>query len=225
MNILKRSDGVTFEKNDEGCIRFTDTKNIPYSLWEKLLRRINYLGYDIPDTDFLKKYFDSNVFLQKDQSKTVLALLNNEHNEPLYSEKQIIEDTAKIKNIFGTTYNEKIAGYLLIDGTMLRMSYDGYMRNIDHREVSQVIDAESTTDAMIQFINYGNIRMITDGFELSKVPNKAQINTMSRIIHKYDCVKIDISNQTGQVIKTFDYTIPILAYIINDITEYFKSLE
>ena len=72
---------MDFEKREDGCIRFKDTDGINFDVWTKILNAINHLGYRLPDESFVKEYFNRGVFLQPDQSKEVLRVLNHEHNK------------------------------------------------------------------------------------------------------------------------------------------------
>ena len=65
---------------------------------------------------------------------------------------------------FGITYKISEAGYLLTNGKLLDLSgkNDGgpaNTRSCDHREISICYESIDGTDAMIDFMNAGNIRL------------------------------------------------------------------
>ena len=214
-------------------IKFIDTNNISYNTWLKLLNRINYLGYGIPHVNFLKEYFDRHTFLNEDQSIEVLKVLGEEQEDDSIPEEKIQEYIVKAKNHFGTTENLALAGYILTDGSLLKLSYDNWIRDIDHRDIKEVLDVDTSDDtsaAMICFINYGNIRLMERCFEISKPPTEAQRRIIAQMVRKarnsdYTYMSVDISNKTGQVVKTFEYEFPTLTTILTDIDEYFESIK
>ena len=217
---------MDFVKNENGCVKFTDTAGISHDIWELLLRRINHLGYALPDTDFLKEYFDRHVFLQPDQSREVLIVFGQMHEEKLYSPKQIKRDNQKAKEYFGTTTVPSLAGYLLTDGDMLLFSYEGYKRDMDHREISNVIstDDDDSTQAMYQFINYGNIRLQHNGFSLSRRPTRDQKQILYQMIYRQPELYVDITNTKGHVVKHMEYEYAFPGFVLGDIEAYFTSL-
>ena len=111
------------------------------------------------------------------------------------------------------------------------MSLDNYMRNIDHREINEVIDIESIespTELMIYFISQGSIRLQSCGFELAIPPNPAQIKTLKNIssyFKKNDEIFVDIANTAGTIIyhMTFD-KYENMDNIIEKINKYFEKL-
>lgn len=217
---------MDFVKNENSCVKFTDTAGISHDMWELLLRRINHLGYALSDTDSLKEYFDRHVFLQPDQSREVLIVFGQMHEEKLYSPKQIKKDNQKAKEYFGTTTVPALAGYLLTDGEMLLFSYEGYKRDMDHREISNVIGTGDIdpTQAMYQFINYGNIRLNNQGFSLSRRPTRDQKLILHRMIYRQPELYVDITNNKGHIVKHMEYEYVYPGFVLGDIEKYFDSL-
>lgn len=226
---------MKYEK-EGNCIRFLDTEDIPYSTWLVLLARINHLGYDLPGVDSLKAYFDRHCLLNEDQSIEVLKVFGENHEEKTYTEEQIREYNNKAIAHFGTTTRLSLAGYVLTDGTLLKMACDEYgVRDIDHREIKDVLDVDCQDDAsaaMITFINFGNIRLQISGFEISKPLTEKQKPAIAAMIRKArndpsgdTSLFVDIANYTGQVVKTFNYDFPSIPQVFSDIEEYFKSIE
>lgn len=223
---------MQIERKDN-LIKFTDTNGISHAIWEKMLARINYLNYGIPDTDELKEYFDTHVFLQSDQSHEILKILNLMHDEDNISEDIINNANQKAKKYFGTTDRLSVAGYLLTDGDLLNFSYDDINRGIDHRDIKDVLEdidtSETNAAAMIEFMNYGNIRLMSYGFDTTKRPTSKQrplIAAFTKRLAKLGSdMQIDISNTNGDIVKSFSYEFPMYSEIMTDIDNYFDSIE
>lgn len=219
---------MNFEVNDKGCVKFTDTSDINFDMWSLILKRLNWLGYGMPDEDSVKEYFDKGTFLQKDQSDEVLKIFGQMHETPAYDDTQIIRDNNIAKNYFGLTDNIKCAGYLLIDGDMLNFSYDGYIRSEDHRAIAYplgISTEESACAGLIQFVNYGNIRLMGRGFEICKPPTQAQRTRLASLIRNEEDLYVDISNYEGHVVKHFCYHYTTPGTVFRDIDEYFESIK
>ncbi len=219
---------MQIQKNDKGCIRFDNTDGITYDTWTKILNALNHLGYGMPDETSVKEYFNRGIYLQKDQSDEVIRVLSNEQQKIPYTKKKIENDNLKAKEMFGTTEIIDYAGYILTDGDMLNFTYDGYQRDMDHREISHAIhpDSDGYSDGLIQFVTYGNIRVMPNGIELSKRPTQPQIRRIAEFIRHKDSIYVEIANNFGHVVQTFDYTCPIsTARIISDVNEYFDLID
>lgn len=147
----------------------------------------------------------------------------------MYTKEQMKEDTEKAIEYFGTTKQWKQGGYLLTNGLMLDFSAgQGWERVIDHRDIKDVIDVEEDYNgykAMVQFMNYGNIRMHSCGIDLTIPPNEQQRRVLGAYLRNMDSFYVDISNETGQTVQTFEYDFAYPGQILRDIDEYFKSLE
>ena len=229
-------------------IRFIDTKGISEKVWQHLADNMTYLGYT-QDVNQVKYYFNEHTWLAEDQSISAMKVLyrndcicGKEMNPEMFdwlensfavkrtsNTDHILE---KAKNRFGTTSNMGITGYILNDGSALRLSYDGFTRNMDHREIIDVMEDEydSNTKAMIEFMNYGNIRVMSNGIDITRPPNRLQIEKLrshiNYIIRKFNepSYFVDISNKDGTVVKAFAYNYPDINRIIRDITDYFEKI-
>lgn len=152
-----------------------------------------------------------------------------------YSLKDTVEQD--VLKAYGKTYSWKETGYLLQDGTKLDLSgrnngAPGGYRSVDHREIFDIYDDSDTygTDAMIEFIARGNIRVIPEypGINLQVEPTEAQYQQIRSLIEnlgwKEKAFMVDFDNANGETIDSLSYENAISANkIIDDIKYYFKE--
>ena len=135
---------------------------------------------------------------------------------------------------FGHTYSWAETGYVLTDGSRLDFSgrhegSGGGGRYEDHRDIAQ-LDAYRDvqgTDAMIDFMKRGNIRIIPeiDGINLSVRPTRAQENTIADFIsRRRGEVTLDIDNERGETIVSVEYPRGTHSNkVLQDIRNYFEN--
>ncbi len=146
------------------------------------------------------------------------------------------ENIKLAEKYFGTTYSIKEAGYLLADGKLLDFSgkhegAPGGYRTIDHRDIADAFDEsygrENYSDAMIRFMNEGNIRLSPEsgGINLIHKPNKAQMEVLSRYISNFRGeVILDIDDEQGNTVSSTEYPKFVhSSVVIKDITDYFDK--
>lgn len=113
--------------------------------------------------------------------------------------KKTIED--KAINLLGTTEVPRLALYMLLNGTMLNGSYDGFYRNVDHRQIAEVmyITSKKIYDGLPyvrRFMARGNIRMNcnTNSINLQfwKVPSRDQWMTLQTILKEAEELGLQI---------------------------------
>ncbi len=135
---------------------------------------------------------------------------------------------------FGHTYKWVETGYILTDGSRLDFSgrnegASGGYRTIDHRDVRLIssYDNLSGTDALIDFMRRGNIRIMaeTNGINLSVLPTKAQENALSDFISKNRGeIMLDIDNTNGDTVVSVEYPRGThYSKILQDIKNYFNN--
>jgi len=90
---------------------------------------------------------------------------------------------------FGTTNDFREAGYITPNGKLLdfsgkRQGGPSGKRTMDHREISDIYEEtfENYSDGMCKFMDEGNIRLQSDGFELTQLPTKQQEILLSQFI-------------------------------------------
>lgn len=94
------------------------------------------------------------------------------------------------RELFGTTENPYLAGFIFTNGDMLSMSYDSRMRDMDHREIGEVMlqyDLDTGTEGMRQFMLATNairmsVRQRYAVFDIPSRPTRAQMRRMIQII-------------------------------------------
>lgn len=163
--------------------------------------------------------------------------LNYENSgKPLDKQVRFSEKDTEQKAVstFGTTYSWNETGYLTPSGKQLDFSgkrdgaQAGY-RSMDHRDVSELYDAEgvSGTDAMIKFMSEGNIRISPEmgGINLQSMPTKAQFDKLQSFVRKNGGeVTIDFDDANGNTLHSIEYpqgTGPVR--INNDIKRYYNE--
>lgn len=109
----------------------------------------------------------------------------------------------KAKEQWGTTTVPQFCTYLLKDGSMLNGSYEGFQRDIDHREINQFLyhkpdskNLGSSYPYIYRFMKRGNIRMScneeTIAFEFWKTPTREQWLIIKNLLKEADELGLDI---------------------------------
>ena len=168
---------------------------------------------------------------------------NAENNDIRYSDREIQPITeTEIKDLeanFGTTGNFRVAGYLLTDGKLLDFSGKHWgdttsrSRQVDHRDVQEVIgnrDSMNGTNAMIDMIGSGNIRLMPEdgGINLAVYPNEKQRRVLSAYINYMLATEgqviIDYDAVGGDTVYSREYGKTATSrQILTDIRNYFNG--
>lgn len=143
------------------------------------------------------------------------------------------EDDNTLKEYFGTTKNYNVAGYMLKDGSMLDFSgrhwgdTSSRMRQVDHRDINEVLDEDKYGDAMINMIANGNIRLMSEsgGINLAMAPTERQRKVLRDYIQSFDGkVIVDFDEKGGNTIKSLEYDNGTDAdKVLSDIDNYFRG--
>ena len=147
--------------------------------------------------------------------------------------KQHAKDAAAY---FGTTYKWSETGYITADGRRLDFSGQheggpGGYRTVDHRDIRDALGddygGEDYSGSMVQFMSEGNIRISPEsgGINLSVMPTKAQLDTLSDFISKQRGeVILDIDTVDGNTVSSTEYPRGTHANkVLNDIKAYFED--
>lgn len=139
------------------------------------------------------------------------------------------EIARKAKEYFGTTDNWNEAGYITITGDVLNFS-EGYgYRDKDHRDISEVLVDYEGTEALIEFMNQGNIRIQpeSNGIDIAVRPNDIQIKALRSYFNELNGeVLVDFSNTNGKPAGSSQYKQGTSsARILKDIDSFFDTGE
>ena len=198
---------------------------------------IHEFGYDdgnnyyYRDTANFRKLADVITFDDEGNPIRLKDRFNYRNSDVRYALPELEQEAVKH---FGHTYSWAETGYVLTDGSRLDFSgrhegSNGGARYEDHRDIAQ-LDAYSDfqgTDAMIDFMKRGNIRIIpeVDGINLSVRPTRAQENTLSDFIsRRRGEVMLDIDNERGETVVSVEYPRGTHSNkVLQDIRNYFES--
>lgn len=248
-----------FSENAKAAFEIHGDKVIltkPYELteddWGLVMTRFNRLGYGLENVDQTIEVYEKLVIegkkhglgyiLQPDQTEAVLQLLGKEPDELkvcVISEEGKARCMVAAKRFFNKGCNDfplQLAGYLTTDGTFLNFSYDGHMRDIDHRDIYDAIERfiapEKQSEynaAMDFFMNCGNIRLTNNGIDLICEPNELQVDKLYDYFEDLSLreriIAIDYSNEDGHCVGSTSYDMKHIpaSTLIRDIKEYFKD--
>ena len=147
--------------------------------------------------------------------------------------KQHVKDAAAY---FGRTYKWAETGYITTDGKRLDFSGrheggPGGYRTVDHRDIRDALGDDYGGDdysgSMVQFMGEGNIRISPEsgGINLSVMPTKAQLDTLSDFISKQRGeVILDLDAPGGDTVSSTEYPRGTHANrVLADIKAYFEE--
>lgn len=190
---------------------------------------------DVPFADFRGKLAQDirNSDVKQDGRRSGSADENGTDSGIKHSLRESIEDDVIKK--YGKTYRWAEAGYLLKDGSRIDMSgrnegAPGGYRTVDHRDIFYDIDGSYGTDAMVEFMQRGNIRVMPEqpGINLQIEPTEAQYRQIQNLIEtlgwKNKEFSVDFDNANGDTIDNLYYEGNVSARkVISDIQYYFKE--
>ena len=167
--------------------------------------------------------------IELEEAKKEKAKNDKENYRSLYNEEFNKKYATKAARHFGTTYRFAYAGYLTVNGSLLDFSAGQRYRVRDHREISEVLDFlpedHGYSDALIEFMNMGNIRMQSYGIDISVAPNAKQKPILRKFFDSlFGEVTVDFSRENGDSAGSVDYPEGTRSErIIRDIDNYFKT--
>lgn len=201
----------------------------------ELFNKVNGTNYDglILDTE--------TVAFQPNQIKSVTNQNPTSDPDIRYSLKEYTDEEKKqhIKDAaayFGRTYKWAETGYITTDGKRLDFSRrheggPGGYRTVDHRDIRDALGDDYGGDdysgSMVQFMGEGNIRISPEsgGINLSVMPTKAQLDTLSDFISKQRGeVILDLDAPGGDTVSSTEYPRGTHANrVLADIKAYFEE--
>lgn len=151
-------------------------------------------------------------------------------SEADYFRKQAVKE-------FGYTPYFYDAGYITPNGKMLNFSGEKGQhygsRGEDHRAIAAIYENTEGTDALVRFMNDGNIRIMaeTPGLDIaaSTEPSKEQYTTIRRFANEFSdggYFAVDLSDENGKTVGTLEYEGNINpTRIVNDIKHFYETGE
>ena len=151
-------------------------------------------------------------------------------SEADYFRKQAVKE-------FGYTPFFYDAGYIMPNGKMLNFSGEKgqhyVSRGEDHRAIGAIYENTEGTDALVRFMNDGNIRIMaeTPGLDISAStePSKEQYTTIRRFANEFSdggYFAVDLSDENGKTVGTLEYEGNINpTRIVNDIKHFYETGE
>lgn len=151
-------------------------------------------------------------------------------SEADYFRKQAVKE-------FGYTPYFYDAGYIMPNGKMLNFSGEKGQhygsRGEDHRAIGAIYENTNGTDALVRFMNDGNIRIMaeTPGLDISAStePSKEQYTTIRRFANEFSdggYFAVDLSDGNGKTVGTIEYEGNINpTRIVNDIKHFYETGE
>ena len=153
-----------------------------------------------------------------------------------YSDVEKKQHVTDAKVFFGRTYKWAETGYITTDGARLDFSGKheggpGGYRTVDHRDIRDALGDDYGGDdysgAMVQFMGEGNIRISPEsgGINLSVMPTKAQMDTLSDFISKERGeVVLDLDDTNGVTLSSTEYPKGThSSKVLNDIKAFFET--
>ena len=153
-----------------------------------------------------------------------------------YSDVEKKQHVTDAKAFFGRTYKWAETGYITTDGARLDFSGKheggpGGYRTVDHRDIRDALGGDYGGDdysgAMVQFMGEGNIRISPEsgGINLSVMPTKAQMDTLSDFISKERGeVVLDLDDTNGVTLSSTEYPKGThSSKVLNDIKAFFET--
>lgn len=165
--------------------------------------------------------FENRTITYKDGTKAKFSLKDT-------VEKDVVER-------YGKTYNWAETGYILTDGTRLDLSgrrdgATGGRRTVDHRDIFDIYEDVDGSDAMIEFMSRGNIRVSPEypGINIQVEPNAEQYrliqDLVERLAWRAEYFSVDLDNEYGDVVETLSYEGKVSGRkVVADIKYYFKE--
>ena len=181
----------------------------------------------------------SEVFAPKpstDSISTSGEKVNGKFSLKAYSDVEKKQHVKDAKAFFGRTYKWAETGYITTDGARLDFSGKheggpGGYRTVDHRDIRDALGDDYGGDdysgAMVQFMGEGNIRISPEsgGINLSVMPTKAQMDTLSDFISKERGeVVLDLDDTNGVTLSSTEYPRGThSSKVLNDIKAFFET--
>ena len=190
---------------------------------------LDYASGDPSGVHSRKVALDSVAWINGDEGQYAKVYKKN----PRYALPDSVE--TDVVQEYGKTYRWNETGYLLVDGSRLNLSGEkqggrsGY-RVLDHRDIFDMYSDIDGSDAMIEFMSRGNIRVIPESpaINLQIEPTEAQYRQIQSLVEtlgwKNKEFTVDFDNQYGDTVDSLSYNGNVSARkVVADIQYYFKE--
>ncbi len=232
---IEKSDA--FKNANDDLSKAIDSDNIAegmkaYQAWIKesgyadLVDRLDALRADLKE---IRTKADNDA-VSKAINEERTAIEKSGLSEADYFRKQAVKK-------FGYTPYFYDAGYIMPNGKMLNFSGQKGQhygsRGEDHRAIGTIYADTEGTDALVRFMNDGNIRIMaeTPGLDISAStePSKEQYTTIRRFANEFSdggYFAVDLSDENGKTVGTLEYEGNINpTRIVNDIKHFYETGE
>ena len=232
---IEKSDA--FKKANDDLSKAINNDNIAegmkaYQAWRKesgyadLVDRRDALRADLKEI----RTKANNDAVSKAINEERTAIEKSGLSEADYFRKQAVKE-------FGYTPYFYDAGYIMPNGKMLNFSGEKGRhygsRGQDHRAIGTIYADTNGTDALVRFMNDGNIRIMaeTPGLDISAStePSKEQYTTIRRFANEFSdggYFAVDLSDENGKTVGTLEYEGNINpTRIVNDIKHFYETGE
>ena len=232
---IEKSDA--FKKANDDLSKAINNDNIAegmkaYQAWSKesgyadLVDRRDALRADLKEI----RTMANNDAVSKAINEERTAIEKSGLSEADYFRKQAVKE-------FGYTPYFYDAGYIMPNGKMLNFSGEKGRhygsRGQDHRAIGTIYADTNGTDALVRFMNDGNIRIMaeTPGLDISAStePSKEQYTTIRRFANEFSdggYFAVDLSDENGKTVGTLEYEGNINpTRIVNDIKHFYETGE
>lgn len=190
--------------------------------WNILWKEFEKIGYCFRNVQECRAYYtelndelssngEKPLALRNDQKDSIAQYIGIPTSNHAFMEKA---DTyiKEAEKYYGSTGMYSYVGYITPNGVWLNFNdaprYSD-CRTVDHRDVIQIIPAESQYEAMIQFMSIGNIRCMEHGIDIMRRPTRVQHNALIRFIREVlrneGYVTVDFSGNNGHVYENREY--------------------
>ena len=232
INYIKAIETQIGETNGESIIRSTSELNRVLEVL-KSKSRVNS-GNNVDDSGRRADSGNGELSVGESESKRIGDSQKSGGNQQVkYSLKDTVE--SDVVKEYGKTYRWSETGYILKDGTRLDLSgrnegAPGGYRSIDHRDIFSSYEGIDRTEAMIEFMERGNIRVSPEypGINLQVEPTEEQYRQIGEMVEKLGWKEkyfsVDFDDKNGNTIDTLSYEGNVsFRKVISDIRYYFKE--
>ena len=232
INYIKAIETQIGETNGESIIRSTSELNRVLKVL-KSKSRVNS-GNNVDDSGRRADSGNGELSVGESESKRIGDSQKSDGNQQIrYSLKDTVE--SDVVKEYGKTYRWSETGYILKDGTRLDLSgrnegAPGGYRSIDHRDIFSSYEGIDRTEAMIEFMERGNIRVSPEypGINLQVEPTEEQYRQIGEMVEKLGWKEkyfsVDFDDKNGNTIDTLSYEGNVsFRKVISDIRYYFKE--